>query len=443
MFSYLKFICAIGLFMLMSTTQAQQVQINSLRYWTAPDHTRMVFDANTVVPHQVFLLENPARLVIDFNDTKLTKPLAQPPANHGLFTRVRSATRNKKDLRVVVDLTTAVTPKSFSLKPSKTYGHRLVVDLFSKGKKKTAVNGKKSRNNKTVTKTVKNKARDIIIAIDAGHGGEDPGAHGPRGTLEKKVVLDISKKVAALINKKPGMKAVMVRKGDYYIKLRKRMQIARAHKADLFVSIHADAFKNSKVRGASVFTLSNRGASSEAARWLAKHENSADLVGGVKLADKEDMLASVLMDLSQTATKEASRDVAGKILRNFKTIGHLHKDDVQKAGFMVLKSPDIPSILVETAFISNPAEERKLRSSSHQAKVAKAIYSGVVSYFNMHAPADTYFALNSKKRHTISRGETLSGIAHHYGVSMRSIKSVNALANNQIRIGQVLTIPRG
>lgn len=429
--------------MLMSTTQAQQVQINSLRYWTAPDHTRMVFDANTVVPHQVFLLENPARLVIDFNDTKLTKPLAQPPANHGLFTRVRSATRNKKDLRVVVDLTTAVTPKSFSLKPSKTYGHRLVVDLFSKGKKKTAVNGKKSRNNKTVTKTVKNKARDIIIAIDAGHGGEDPGAHGPRGTLEKKVVLDISKKVAALINKKPGMKAVMVRKGDYYIKLRKRMQIARAHKADLFVSIHADAFKNSKVRGASVFTLSNRGASSEAARWLAKHENSADLVGGVKLADKEDMLASVLMDLSQTATKEASRDVAGKILRNFKTIGHLHKDDVQKAGFMVLKSPDIPSILVETAFISNPAEERKLRSSSHQAKVAKAIYSGVVSYFNMHAPADTYFALNSKKRHTISRGETLSGIAHHYGVSMRSIKSVNALANNQIRIGQVLTIPRG
>ncbi len=443
MFKCLQNICVIGLFLLMSTVHAQQVQIDSLRYWTAPDHTRMVFDVNTAASHQIFLLENPARLVIDFNDTKLIKSLAQPPANHALFTRIRSATRNKKDLRVVVDLTTAVTPKSFSLKPSKTYGHRLVVDLFRKGKKKAVANTKKYQNNKTVTKTVKNKARDIIIAIDAGHGGEDPGAHGPRGTQEKKVVLAISKKIAALINKKQGMKAVLVRKGDYYIKLRKRMQIARAHKADLFVSIHADAFKNSKVKGASVFTLSNSGASSEAARWLAKHENSADLVGGVKLADKEDMLASVLMDLSQTATKEASRDVAAKILRNFKTIGHMHKNDVQKAGFMVLKSPDIPSILVETAFISNPAEERKLRSNVHQNKVARAIYSGVVSYFNMHAPADSYMALNSNKRHRITRGETLSGIAHQYGVSMKSIKKVNALANNQIRIGQVLKIPRG
>jgi N-acetylmuramoyl-L-alanine amidase len=294
-----------------------------------------------------------------------------------------------------------------------------------------------------VTKSVTNKVRDIVIAIDAGHGGEDPGAHGPRGTQEKKVVFDISKKLAALINKKPGMKAVLVRKGDYYIKLRKRMEIARAAKADLFVSIHADAFKNSKVKGASVFTVSKRGASSEAARWLAQHENSADLVGGVKLADKEDMLATVLMDLSQTATKEASRNVAGKILKNFKHIGHLHKQGVQKAGFMVLKSPDIPSILVETAFISNPDEERKLRSGKHQQKMARAIFKGIVSYFEQYAPANTYFALNSSNQHIISRGETLSGIAFQYGVSMKSIKTVNALASNEIQIGQVLKIPRG
>ncbi len=420
-------------------THAQQVRVDSLRYWTAPDRTRMVFDVSSQASHQVFLLANPARLVIDFTDAKLLKPLAQPPANHGLFTRVRSAERNKNNLRVVVDLKTAVTPKSFSLKPSKTYGHRLVVDLFSKDKKITATDAKKP----LIHKTVKNKARDIIVAIDAGHGGEDPGAHGPRGTQEKKVVYDIAKKLAVLINKKPGMRAVMVRKGDYYIKLRKRMEIARAAKADLFVSIHADAFKNSKVKGASVFTLSNRGASSETARWLAKHENAADLVGGVKLADKEDMLRSVLMDLSMTATKEASRNVAGDVLKHFKIIGALHKNRVQKAGFMVLKSPDIPSILVETAFISNPGEERKLKSRKHQARMANAIFKGIVGYFTEHAPMDTYFALNSNKRHTITRGETLSGIALQYGVSMKSIKSINALASNQVRIGQILKIPRG
>jgi len=434
------------LYMLLSPAMivhAKNVQVDSLRYWTAPDHTRMVFDVTTPVTHQVFLLANPARLVIDFKGTKLLKALSQPPKNHSLFSRVRTGVRNNKDLRVVVDLKTAVTPKSFSLQPNKDYGHRLVVDLFNK-------NGTKAVNHKTsvkavnkITKTAKNKARDIVIAIDAGHGGEDPGAHGPKGTQEKKVVFAIAKKLAVLINKKKGLKAVLVRKGDYYIKLRKRMQIAREAKADLFVSIHADAFKNSKVKGASVFTLSNRGASSEAARWLAKHENAADLVGGVTLMDKDDVLANVLMDLSQTATKEASRNVAGKILKNFQSIGHLHNNNVQKAGFMVLKSPDIPSILVETAFISNPAEERKLRSPKYQSKMAKAIYKGIVNYFNQYAPADSYIALNSSKRHTISRGETLSEIAHHYGVSMKSIKVVNNLASSQVRIGQVIEIPRG
>jgi len=428
-----------------ATVQAKQVRVDSLRYWSSPERTRMVFDVSSPAVHQVFLLANPARLVIDFKQTKLLKPLAQPPKKHALFSRVRSGSRNKKDLRVVVDLKQAVTPKSFALKPAKSQGHRLVVDLFAKPQvlANTTTKNKAIKATKTVTKAVTNKARDIIIAIDAGHGGKDPGAHGPKGTQEKKVVYAIAKKLEVLINKKPGMKAVMVRKGDYYIKLRKRIQIARAAKADLFVSIHADAFKNSKVKGASVFTLSNRGASSEAARWLAHHENSADLVGGLSLADKGDMLATVLMDLSQTATKEASKDVAGSILKNFKSIGHLHKDDVQKAGFMVLKSPDIPSVLVETAFISNPYEERKLKSSKHQAKMAKAIFKGVVGYFEQHAPVDTYFALNASKKHIISRGETLSGIAHQYGVSMRSIKSVNALASNQVRIGQVLEIPRG
>ncbi len=441
-----KFIKFISLWVLISSAlvvHAQTGRVDSLRYWTAPDHTRMVFDLTTPVAHQVFLLANPARLVIDFKHTKLLKALPQPPKNHALFSRVRSGVRNNKDLRVVVDLKATVSPKSFALQPNKNYGHRLVVDLFNKVKAVNTASKKSVKAAKTVTKTVKNKARDIIIAIDAGHGGEDPGAQGPRGTQEKKVVLLIAKKLAVLINKKPGMKAVMVRKGDYYIELRKRMQIARAANADLFISIHADAFKDSTVKGASVFTLSNRGASSEAARWLAKHENAADLVGGVTLTDKDDVLATVLMDLSQTATKEASRNVAGKILKNFKSIGHLHNNNVQKAGFLVLKSPDIPSILVETAYISNPAEERKLKSGKHQSKMARAIYKGIVKYFNQYAPADTYIALNSNKKHTISRGETLSGIAQYYGVSMRSIKSINRLAGNLVIIGQVLKIPKG
>ncbi len=215
----------------------------------------------------------------------------------------------------------------------------------------------------------------IVIAIDAGHGGNDPGAHGHQGTEEKNVTFAIAKKLAALVNKEPGMKAVMVRKGDYYVGLRDRMQIARSAKADLFISIHADAYQNADVKGASVYTLSTRGASSEAARWLADSENASDLVG-VSLNDKEDVLASVLLDLSQTATQEASVNVASQVLKSFNNIGALHKDSVQKAGFIVLKSPDIPSILVETAFISNPSEEQNLLSSRYQTKMANAIFIG-------------------------------------------------------------------
>lgn len=415
--------------------QAKQVKIDSLRYWTAPDHTRMVFDVSSPAIHQVFLLEKKGkapRLVIDFKEAKLLSPLTQPPSKHKLFRRVRSAVRKNKGLRVVVDLKVPVKPKSFSLKPSKTYGHRLVVDLYADKNAKTK-------------KPIKHSplVRDIVIAIDAGHGGEDGGARGRHGTQEKKVVLQIAKKLARLINKKPGMKAVLVRKGDYYVNLRKRMKIARAANADLFVSIHADAFKDSKVKGASVFTLSKRGASSEQARWLAKSENAADLVGGVVLGDKEPMVQTVLMDLTQDETKRASKNVAEKVLQNFGKIGALHNPSVQKARFVVLKSPDIPSILVETAYISNPSEEKKLNSKHHQQKMAKAIYKGIVAYFSKYTPADSYMASKSKQRHTISRGETLSGIALHYGVTMKSIKVENALASSQIRIGQVLMIPRG
>jgi len=415
--------------------QTGQIKVKSMRFWTAPDYTRLVFDVSATPEHQVFLLKNPYRLVIDIDNARFSKSLNQPFVKNPLFSRIRTAVRNKTGLRIVLDLKEAVTPGSFVLLPNQTYGYRLVVDLKQYTRPVKTL-GKLN----IVNKTRAGQARDIIVAVDAGHGGEDPGAKGPHGTREKQVVLAIAKRLARLINHYPGMRAVMVRNGDYYVGLRKRMQIARRSKADLFVSIHADAFKNRRVKGASVFTLSRRGASSEAARWLAKNENAADLVGGVSLNNKEDVLASVLLDLSQTATKEASRDVAAKVLRNFRKIGAVHSSRVQKAGFVVLKSPDIPSILVETAFISNPSEEKKLRSSVHQKAMAKAIFTGLLDYFENNPLPGTRMAA---AKHVITRGETLSGIAQRYGVSMKRLKLVNSLADNQIQIGQVLAIPRG
>ena len=331
-----------------------------------------------------------------------------------MFTRVRSAERNNSDLRVVVDLKKQFSSKLLKIAADKASG-RVIVGVLANANTPLAVEKARPQlaaenANAEVAKTIESDStiktvdnnesavasrsefKNIVVAIDAGHGGNDSGAHGPGGTQEKKVVFAIAKRLAQMINAQPGMRAVMVRKGDYYIPLRKRMDIAREAKADLFVSIHADAIKDASVKGASVYTLSNTGASSEAARWLADSENAADLVGGVSLDDKDDVLASVLLDLSQSATKEASRSVAGKILKYFNAIGRLHKNEVQKANFMVLKSPDIPSILVETAFISNPTEENELRNGVHQEKMAAAVFKGIASYFREYAPTGTRMA---------------------------------------------------
>lgn len=413
-----------------------ETRVDSLRYWTAPDHTRIVFGVSSPVEHKVFTLDNPPRLVIDLAETQVETAFPQVPEHHELLQLVRSAKRGASDVRVVLDLKASVKPKSFLLKPSGSYGHRLVVDLYPKQPMHSAKTTQQPKLEKTVTKVL--TRRDVVIAIDAGHGGEDPGARGRHGTREKDVVLSIARKLADKINREPGMRAVLVRDGDYYIGLRKRMDKARDARADLFVSIHADAFKDPRAKGASVYVLSNRGASSEAARWLAQSENAADLVGGVKLDDKDDVLASVLLDLSQNATKEASSAVGDRVLRQLKRVGHVHKREVQHAGFMVLKSPDIPSILVETAFISNPYEETNLRSSKHQSHIATAILNGINAYFESYPPPGTRMAAN---RHVIKRGDTLSEIASRYDVSLKTLKEFNALKSNRIRVGQVLNIP--
>jgi N-acetylmuramoyl-L-alanine amidase len=437
---------------------AEAVDFKGVRLWAAPDHTRVVFDTSGSVSHKIFSLQNPDRLVIDVASARAASSMKAAQAAGGLVKGVRTAHKDKDTLRIVLDLTQGAKPKAFSLKPNKQYGHRLVIDLYEVGKTENLAESatvstpankpdhpapvKTTTAADTTTATVTTNSstplRELVIAIDAGHGGEDPGAIGRRGTREKTVVLDIARKLAALIEKEPGMRPVLIREGDYYIGLRQRIDKARKHNADLFLSIHADAFRDQRARGSSVFVLSRNGASSEMARWIAAKENAADLAGGVSLDDKDDVLAGVLLDLSQSASIAASHEVASNMLGELKRLGKTHKSSVQRAGFVVLKSPDIPSILVETAFISNPAEEDNLRNTQHQAKLAQAMLSGIRDYFDNHPPPGT---LRVARKHTVKDGDTLSEIAAAYQVNLNSLRGFNSLKSDQLRVGDTLRIP--
>lgn len=347
-------------------------KVNSVRLWRAPDNTRLVFDLSGPVQHSVFTLTSPDRLVIDINGAVLGAPLKVSTANTPI-TDMRSAQRTPTDLRVVIDLKKAVTPKSFVLAPNAQYGNRLVVDLFDNAADAAPPPAPTPAPTVATVPAVPVAPvepaiklppapagkRDIIVVIDAGHGGEDPGASGSRGQHEKDVVLAIARELQRQVNGMKGFRAELTRTGDYFIPLRGRTEIARKKGADLFVSIHADAAPSAAAFGASVFALSERGATSETARWLADSENRSDLIGGagnVSLDDKDKMLAGVLLDLSMTASLTSSLNVGQKVLSNIGRVTSLHKQRVEQAGFMVLKSPDIPSILVETGFISNANE---------------------------------------------------------------------------------------
>ena len=360
----------------------ETVRLKNIRVWAAPDNTRIVFDLSNPVRHELKLLSSPYRVVIDLKNTVPLSRLAHPALHNGYVQEIRHG-QHKDFMRIVLDLKQRVQAKSFQLKPNKHYGHRLVVDVSAEQRQQPVI---KKRAPAT-------GYRDIVVAVDAGHGGEDPGAIGPHGTHEKTVVLQIARELVKRINKERGMKAILTRKGDYYVPLRKRMELARRQKADLFISIHADAFTNRQVSGSSVYILSSRGASSEHARWLAERENASDLVGGVSLDDKDNQLAAVLLDMSQTASEEASIDAAEKVLAGLKKVGKVHKPGVESAAFAVLKSPDIPSMLLETAFISNPQEEKKLRSSAYQRKLAQAMAVGIKRYFQLNPPEDTLLAV--------------------------------------------------
>ena len=410
---------------------AADAVIKDARLWAGPDNTRVVFDISAPVEHSLFTLKNPGRIVIDVTDASVGKLMKTRQHSKGVIKAIRTATRKKTGLRIVLDLKHDVKMKSFLLKPHQNYGHRLVLDLENKSKKKVV---------KTVKTTNKNQRRDLIIAIDAGHGGEDPGATGYRGTKEKVVVMAIARRLERLITAQRGMRPVMIRTGDYYIGLRKRVEIARKNKADMYISIHADAFKDKRARGASVYALSQHGASTETARWLAESENSSDFIGGVSLEDKDDLLASVLLDLSMNGKVEASLELGDYVLSELRGIGRVHKRKVGQAGFVVLKAPDTPSILVETAFISNPKEEKKLLNAGHQQRMAKSILRGIKRYFVHNSIPGTLLA---QRRHVISKGENLGAIANQYQVSLRDLRKLNSLNNSNIKVGDVLVIPGG
>ena len=426
------------LFAAFAPALVQATQIKAVRMWASPDATRVVFDVDRMVEHHVFVLKNPDRVVIDLANTSFSHPLGSLDYRNSLVKGIRSAAHKQNTLRVVLDMKSAVAPKSFLLNPTKHYGHRLVIDLEPLQSTSTALQVTPEK-----TATIPEQGRDVVVAIDAGHGGEDPGAIGKRGTQEKDIALSIAHKLAKLLRAEPGIKPVMIRSGDYYVSLRGRIRKARALKADLFVSIHADAFRNGRAKGASVYVLSQKGASSEAARWLAASENDSDLIGGVSLDDKDDLLASVLLDLSQNATLAASMDVGDSVLAELGRVGQVHKRRVEHAGFVVLKSPDIPSLLVETGFISNRQEENQLRSHRHQQRIATALYKGLTRYFQSNPPSGTVLAMRSRneRQHRVTKGETLTSIARQYQVSMHKLRAANGLRNDKIKAGHTLIIP--
>jgi N-acetylmuramoyl-L-alanine amidase len=358
------------------------VEVRAVRLWAGPDNTRVVLDLSGSTQHSLSVLKNPDRVVLDVAGASLGPHAGAPPAATGAIKQVRMAKRPSGELRIVFDLSHSIHAKSFLAEPNKQYGYRLVIDLGGAGTAETPVKVEHARPD----------ARDLIIAVDAGHGGDDPGAIGKNGTREKDVVLAIARALAQRVNAEPGMRAVLTRDGDYFVPLRDRMRRARAQQADLFVSIHADSIRDRSVDGSSVYILSQRGATDEASRWLAERENASDLIGGVSLDDKGDVLASVLLDLSQSASLSASQVAAEHVLHQLNQVGEIRKPQVQQARFMVLKSPDIPSMLVETAYISNPQEEMRLRGAAQQAKLATAIHQGVRAYFYDDPPAGTRIA---------------------------------------------------
>jgi len=493
---------------------AQAATVQKLRVWRAEDYSRIVLDLSEPARYNLVLASNPNRIILTLSNTDLKAPIDKLPLTATPIEIVRSSVIDDTDLRLVFDLKRKISPKSFVLKKSAGNNDRLVIDLFDAAETANvaaithpnvikpnsantaneptnieSVMDDETKNSKTVANnlptnnvptgnTSATNGRQILIAVDAGHGGADSGALGPKNMREKDVTLAIAKELTRVINAQPGYSASLTRTGDYFVELQKRRDLARDMKADLFISVHADSFTDSSAYGASVFALSRKGATSEMARFLAQRENDSDLigrVGGVSLEDKDPQLAGVLVDLSMTSTVNSSLLVGSNVLSAISAITPLHAKHVEQAGFVVLKSPDVPSILVETGFISNASESRKLASADYREQMAQAVFKGVRQYFAQHPPANTHASsvpmvaeknpveksnavketiektgkkkivtdtnLAAERKHLVISGDTLTDIAMQYKVSAAKIRKANNMKNDIVKLGQTLKIP--
>ena len=428
----------ISLLMVSASVSAQN-KIEGLRIWPSPTNTRVVFDLQQQPEYTYFTLYNPTRLVIDLANTDRSFDFSQYENSSDLIKKLRHSTpKNNSSTRIVIELSQKVKSEIFALPPTAPYKNRLVIDLTGSesGAVSTVIDSNDNR-----------RDRDIIVAIDAGHGGEDPGSIGPSGTYEKNVTLSVTKKLAALINAEKGMRAVLTRTGDYYISPNSRPEIARRNKADLLISIHADAFTTPQPSGASVWVLSMGRANSELGRWMERTERHSELLGGaaevIQDTANERYLAQALLDMSMDHSLTTSYDLSRNVIRELKKVTKLHKRTPQAASLAVLTSPDIPSILVETGFISNPREEKNLNWAKFRQQLAERVFSAVKSYFRNAPPDGTLWAANrtENRTHKVQSGESLSLLAQRYNVRVSQIKEANNLRGDMVRIGQVLTIP--
>lgn len=432
---FVRFLFFVITFSIFSVAAIEKNTLENVRVWPSPDNTRVVLDLAQKPSYEIHYLSKPDRLVIDLKSTANKANLNKVIGNGPIVKNVRSSSTNKiETFRLVLDLKASSKASVFSLPPAKPYGHRLVIDLPNK--QKTIV---------SPSIPIAKEGRDIIVAVDAGHGGDDPGALG-KYTYEKKVTLQIAKRLAAKINAQKGMKAFLIRKGDYFVNLNKRSDIARKGKADFLVSIHADGFTSSQPRGASVWVLSNRRATSELGRWMEKHEAHSELLGGageiIQDSDSVPFLNKMLLDMSMGNAMGVGYAIGDLVNTELSKVTKMHKKKPVHASLAVLKSPDIPSILVEAGFITNRSEERLLNQAAFQNKIANAVYKGIYKHFRATPPQGSLFAQDKRTlKHTVSSGESLSVVAKRYNISRVKLKEHNKLKSDTLQIGQVLSIP--